>query len=118
MGWGNYVTNRQHKALIAWLDAQWNIPTKDNYYQARLTAQVASLFSKGIKLEDFIIKFNTKQPSKDISKESKDKQTREMLLGVFGFDKYGNQVRDLKVNRPNRRDSIKEQIKKMKDAKP
>lgn len=46
LGWGGFLTHRQFIAWQCWLNAQLNIPTRDNFYQMQIACEVRRTFTK------------------------------------------------------------------------
>lgn len=60
-------TNREYNAWQVWLDNQWNIPTRDNYYNMQVAQRVQQVLSSNpnkIQLKHQKIDFTTKEKAK------------------------------------------------------
>lgn len=94
MGWGQYLTHRQFVLWQVWLDEQMNIPSRDNYYQMQIAAEVQKTRVKNtgkIKVDGFKLTFSEKTQGKnDLSNpDMHDPETRKRIeetkRRVFGF---------------------------------
>ena len=77
-------TYRQYKAWLDWLDEQWNIPSKQDHYLAKIvhtTKQVQT--KKKLDENDSMIKFKTRTSEKR-SKEEISTRSRSKWLGWLG----------------------------------
>lgn len=85
------LSYREYKLRLAWLEDQWNNPSRTDYYLMRLTAIVGGLFSKKkVKLEDQKISFDnsTSRATKPkITKEQASAKSKSRWFGFLGLQK-------------------------------
>lgn len=69
------MTHRQHATWLAWLDLQWNLPSRQDHYLARIAAEIRRVpfavwgRSPQIEAKDFLLKFLPAGQSGSLSEE-------------------------------------------------
>ncbi len=61
MGWDG-PTHRQFEATVAWVDLQWNVPTRTDWYLMLIACEVRRVLAKApgqIKVKQMLMKFET-----------------------------------------------------------
>lgn len=75
-GWDTPTTHREFLTWLAWLERQWNHPSRSDYYQMQTACQVARVLSKNpskILIEHFKLPFG-----EEGTKEQKAEQDRRV----------------------------------------
>ncbi len=103
------MTDREYRIRLAWLEMQWNRPTRSDNYLMQICQEIRRVLSKkpnGIKLAHFKLTFGTgtavERKSYPQTKEEKDKATAMSQASWFGAV-FGNWNRrnKTKVNPAN-----------------
>jgi hypothetical protein len=79
MGWPGPMTARQYEAWEAWLELQWEIPSKLDYYLAQIACEASRATAKkpsSPKLNKYLIKFRVKK------RKSGTGLTKEQTLAI------------------------------------
>lgn len=102
LGWGGVLTHRQFIAWQCWLNAQLNVPTRDNFYQMQIACEVRRTFTKNpnkINPNQFKLEFGKKNTSsQDIDSDEFKRQVADMKQRLLGFmTKEVTVIRDGKV---------------------
>lgn len=91
-------TYRQYYAWMAWLDKQWSVPSRTDYYLMQIAQAVSRVLSKkpkAIKLKHFKLSFgesNKPKPSK-LSADERTAASKARWGGIFAA--YGWTVEKL-----------------------
>lgn len=76
------TTRREYLAWLAWLDKEWEHPSRTDYYLMQIAAEVNGVLRKKgpLKLDNFKLRFtdDKKQPKKETTQQSKSR-----WLGLF-----------------------------------
>lgn len=86
-------TNRQYLAWLAWLDKQWNEPSRTDYYLMRVAQTVTRIYhwltrdNSLITLTQFVIPFHTK-PAEDEHEETVEEATAHSQAAWFAMTGY------------------------------
>ena len=74
------ITHREFKTWIAWLDDQWNKPSKSDYYLMQIAGYVSHVLSKkSWKLDTYKVNFQVgdqKQSKDDIGRKTEAAKAR------------------------------------------
>jgi hypothetical protein len=96
MGWDGPMTHRQYRAWEAWLEGEWNRPSRTDHYLMKLTATLIAVNSKkgaAVPTDKLKVKFVT--PSRRRRREMTEDEATAVavgrLMGMFG----GMKVRGL-----------------------
>lgn len=91
LGWDGPMTHRQLLAWDAFFEADWNTPSKDNYYVMAVAAEVRRVLHnkpKEVELDHFKLKFGIPKPVRPMTTEEKiaameaSKASWKVVLGV------------------------------------
>lgn len=79
---------RYRDLALAWMDSQWNTPSRSDYYLMRIAQRVQQQYSKKpISLKDQIVQFET---AKSLSME--DRVARSKAIWMGGIKAYQRQA--------------------------
>lgn len=74
LGWHVLMTYREFLTWGAWLDRQWNRPSRSDYYEMQTACQVARVLAKNpgnIKIEHFKLPFGEEGTREQKTQEAK-----------------------------------------------
>jgi hypothetical protein len=89
MGWPGPLTYRQYKTWEAWLEAEWNRPSRTDHYLMQLNATLIAVNSKAranVKLDKQRIPFVTpaRRRARELTPEEATAVAVGRVLGMFG----------------------------------
>ena len=86
LGWPGPSTHRQCMAHRAWLDTQWNRPTRSDYLLMRIAQRVLQAASKRperVRLEDQNVKFEQRKPTPPVRPEQRARRSKAIWTGAL-----------------------------------
>jgi len=86
MGWEGPLTARQYEVWQAWLDLQWNRPSRTDHYLMQIAAQVTRAAAKNprsVKSEGFKIEFKTRDTPKNPAQKQIELQQSKARWGAI-----------------------------------
>lgn len=87
------TTHREYLTWMAWLDSQWNKPSRLDYYIMQLTYRVATLFAKketSLKISSFKLPFKKVKVQPEVMRKTLTDDDRKFQIASdksrwFGF---------------------------------
>jgi hypothetical protein len=95
MGWDGPVTHRQFLAWMSWMEEQWDMPTRTDYYLMQIDNSVKRVLSKrpsAIKLEHSKLVFREKKKEVPLTKEQAASISKAKWVGMMTMPVQHNTV--------------------------
>lgn len=81
------MTHREYLTRLAWIEAEWKIPNRSDWYAMQVAQEVRRVLSKkpnAIKLKEFKLKFEDTEKKKESPKETMD-HSKSVWYAIAGL---------------------------------
>lgn len=95
MGWDGPMTSRQYEAWQAWLDSEWDVPSRPDWYAMQVSKylhDIKYMLSENPpqrEVRDFKLQFKTSSTSTKVltpeEQEQEDLEIKHSILGALGL---------------------------------